>query len=430
MNVTSLLVLVTSTLLCVNVTLAQTATRPVTIACGAVGAEYETCEASVRNWERLTGHRAQIIPLPDASNERLDYYQSIISANSPELDILQLDVVWAGLLGSDLVDLKPHLQADDPTFFAGLIANNTTATGELIALPWFIDSGLLYYRKDLLEKYNQPVPKTWTDLERIAQTIMAQESTGTSGGKLWGYVWQGDSYEGLTCDALEWFHSSTGTHFVENDMSITILQPGNIEMLDRVAGWIGTISPPETVTHNEEASRAIFQAGDAVFMRNWPYAWGLAQQADSVIAGNVGMAPLPRGTQGSSSATLGGWQLGVSQYSENQALAIDLVRYLVSEEEQKNRALLAGYNPSIPALYEDQELMRTFPEFAALVDIFQGGVPRPATITGRGYPLVSRAIQRNVHRVLTGEQDAETALRNLNAQLTRLSHWYGQQPLN
>lgn len=430
MNTPSILALAASTCLWATATFAQEAARPVTIACGAVGAERETCEASVRNWENLTGHSVKIISLPDESNLRLDYYQSIISANSPELDILQLDVVWAGLLGSDLVDLRPHLRAEDPAFFAGLMTNNTTATGALIALPWFIDTGLLYYRKDLLEKYQQPVPETWADLERIAQFIMTQEGKGASGGKLWGYVWQGDSYEGLTCDALEWFHSSTGTHFVETDMSISILQPGNIDMLNRVAGWIGTISPPETTQHNEEASRAIFQAGDAVFMRNWPYAWGLAQQSGSVIQGKVGMAPLPRGAGGRSAATLGGWQLGVSQHSENQALAIDLVRYLVSADEQKNRALLAGYNPSIPALYEDQELMRAFPEFAALVDIFQGGVPRPATITGRGYPLVSRAIQRNVHRVLTGEQDAETALRNLNAQLSRLSHWYGQQPMN
>lgn len=404
--------------------------RPVTIACGAVGDELEQCEASVRNWERLTGHSVTIVPLPDESNLRLDFYQSIMSAGSAELDVFQLDVVWAGLLGYDLVDLRPYLNAEDPEFFAGLITNNTTANGELIALPWFIDTGLLYYRKDLLEKYNQPVPETWEDLERIASAIMAQEQQGLSGEKLWGYVWQGDSYEGLTCDALEWFYSYTGSSFVEADMSISIFQPGNIDILTRAAGWIGTISPPETIAHKEEDARALFQAGDAVFMRNWPYAWGLTQRPDSPVQGRVGMAPLPRGPNGVSAATLGGWQLGVSRYSENRALAIELVRYLVSEQEQKRRALAAGYNPSIPALYNDPQLMAEYPEFADLVEIFQGGVPRPATITGRGYPLVSRAIQRQIHRALTGEQDAETALRNLNAQLSRLSHWYGQQPVN
>lgn len=406
--------------------LANAQSTTLTIACGAVGVEFEQCQSDVQAWEELTGHTVEILPLPDATNERLDLYQDMLTAESPELDVYQLDVVWAGLLAHDLVDLTPYLGADSPEFFASLVENNTIQD-RLIALPWFIDTGLLYYRSDLLEAHGRGVPQTWEELTETARFIMQQETTGLSGDSLWGFVWQGDSYEGLTCDAIEWFHSYTGSSFVEPDLSISINQPGNVEVLELAASWIGTISPPETVQHKEEDSRAVFQRGDAVFMRNWPYAWNPAQQEDSPIRDRIGIAPLPAGPEGSA-ACLGGWQLAVSRYSDNVDLAVDLVKFLTGEENQKQRALSAGYNPSIPALYDDADLLAEFPQFEQLVEVFQGGVARPASATGRGYPLVSRIIQRNVHRVLTGDANATDALQNMQTQLVRQSHWYGHQP--
>lgn len=402
--------------------------RPVTIACGAVGMEFEQCQTDVRAWEAATGHAVDIVQLPNASNERLDLYQELMSAESPDLDIYQLDVVWAGLLAHDLIDLAPYLDADSPAYFDSLIANNTVQN-ELIALPWFIDTGLLYYRADLLARHDRDVPTTWQELTETAAHIMAQEESGLSGDRLWGYVWQGDSYEGLTCNALEWFHSHTGSSFVEADLSVSINQPANVQALETAASWIGTISPKATLEFAEEESRAVFQRGDAVFMRNWPYAWNSAQQDESPIQGRIGMAPLPSGAGGSSSATLGGWQLGVSKHSRQQDRAVELLLFLTSEENQRNRALQSGYNPSIPALYEDPELLEAFPQFVDLVDIFQGGVARPATVTGRAYPLVSRIIQRNVHNALNDDATATEALQQMNMQLIRQSHWYGQQPL-
>lgn len=404
---------------------AQAAT--LTIACGAVGTEFEQCQADVQAWEAQTGHSVEILRLPDATDERLELYQDLLGAESPELDVYQLDVVWAGLLAHDLLDLRPYLRADDPEYFDSLIQNNTVQD-RLIALPWFIDTGLLYYRSDLLEAHGFSVPQTWEELTETAAVIMEREQTGLSDEKLWGFVWQGDSYEGLTCDALEWFHSYTGTTFVETDLSVSINQPGNVEILDLAASWIGTISPEEILEHKEEDSRAIFQRGDAVFMRNWPYAWNTAQQPDSAIRDRVGIAPLPSGPDGESAATLGGWQLAVSRYSDNTELAVDLVRFLTSAETQKERALASGYNPSIPALYNDPDLLQAFPQFEQLEEIFQGGVARPASATGRGYPLVSRIIQRNVHRALRGEVSAGDALQNMHIQLVRQSHWYGHQP--
>ena len=101
------------------------------------------------------------------------------------------------------------------------------------------------------------------------------------------------------------------------------------------------------LNYAEEEARGVFQSGNAVFMRNWPYAWAPRQRSDSPIKDKVGVAPSPRARpRARHSATLGGQQLAVSKYSKNPKEAADLVLYLTSAAEQKRRAI-AGFNPTI-----------------------------------------------------------------------------------
>ncbi len=171
---------------------------------------------------------------------------------------------------------------------------------------------MLYFRRDLLAKYGAPVPQTWRQLTEIARNI--QESERTAGRtRMWGFVWQGRAYEGLTCNALEWIHSAGGGNLVDTTGKITIDNESAARALTLAASWVGTITPPGVLDYTEEEARAAFQAGDAVFMRNWPYALALANRPESPVAGKTGIAPLPRGDQGPPSATLGGSQLAVSR---------------------------------------------------------------------------------------------------------------------
>ena len=165
----------------------------------------------------------------------------------------------------------------------------------------------------------------------------------------------------------------------------------------------------------------MFQSGNALFMRNWPYAWSLAQSANSPVKGKVGVVALPKGGEnGRHAGTLGGWQLAVSKYSENTALAADLVRYLTSYEEQKRRAIEGSYNPTIPALYKDEEVLAAVPFFGKLFETFKNGVPRPSSVTGESYGRVSNAFFNSVHDVLSGEAEPEQALSGLERELRRL----------
>jgi trehalose/maltose transport system substrate-binding protein len=388
------------------------------VSCGAVGIEAALCREGAEAWARETGNRVEMVSTPAGSTERLALYQQLLAARSGDIDVLQLDVVWPGILGAHLLDLAPHVdRATLDAHFPAVVANNTV-DGRLVAMPWFTNAGVLYYRRDLLEKHGRQVPATWEALADTAQAIMqAERAAGDS--RLWGFVFQGRAYEGLTVNALEWIASHDGGTIVEADGRITVNNPRAAAALTDAAAWIGTIAPPGVLNYAEEEARAVFQSGNAVFMRNWPYAWALAQVADSPIRGKVGTVPLPRSAlSGEGGACLGGWQLGVSTYSRNQDAAVQLVRFLTGKEEQRRRAIVGAFSPTIPALYQDQEVMRTQP--AALGASLAQATARPSTVTGARYNEVSIAFHTAVHNVLTGQSSAAEALRALEAQLRRI----------
>lgn len=388
--------------------LAKAAT--LTIACGAGGTELALCKLHAEAWARSRGHEVRTFSQPGSANEALALYRQLLAGKSDAIDVLRIDTVWPGVLKDHLVDLGPYLGEEAKAHFPALIANNTVG-GRLVALPWYVDAGVLYYRSDLLKRHGLSVPRTWAELESTAAKVQATErAAGRS--DFHGFVFQGKAYEGLSCNALEWVASEGGGSFVEPDGRISANNPKAAAALSRASGWIGRISPRGVLNYEEEDARGVFQNGQALFLRSWPYVWKLTQTADSAVRGRVGVAALPGGA-----ATLGGWHLAVSRYSKHPELAADLALYMTSAAVQKQRALDGGFNPSRPALYEDAEIQRANPFMAGLGSLLSQAVLRPAGVTGLKYPAASKAIWDYSHAVLSGEMDAATALRQLENRL-------------
>ncbi|MCP5229444.1 ABC transporter substrate-binding protein [Accumulibacter sp.] len=392
----------------------------ISIACSGVGQELEFCKGAAEIWARKTGNEVKIITPPNDASERLALYQQLLSAGSDRVDVLQIDVIWPGLLGSHLLDLRPYAKGAQQQHFPGFIANNTSH-GRLVAMPWFANAGLLFYRSDLLQKYGQQVPETWDALTASARTIQdAERAAGNE--RMWGYVWQGRAYEGLSCNALEWVVSHDGGSIVEADGRISIDNPRAELALQTAAAWVGRITPAAVLNYAEEESRGVFQAGNAVFMRNWPYAWALAQAEGSAIRGKVGVAVLPKGgDEGRHAATLGGESLAVSKYSLHPAAAADLVLYMTSAAVQKDRALRGSFNPTISALYRDAEILHANPFMGELLGAFTSAVARPTSATGVRYNQVSHQFWNAAHDALSGRATPAQALARLETSLKRLS---------
>lgn len=384
------------------------------ISCGAVGQELQLCKEGVAEWEKKTGHTVKVVTTPNSTNERLALYQQLLAAGGTDIDVFQIDVIWPGILGNHFIDLSNAANGAENDHFPAIVENNTFK-GQLVAMPWFTDAGVLYYRKDLLEKYGEKPPATWQQLTSSAEKIQAGEREAGN-DKMWGFVWQGRAYEGLTCDALEWISSYNGGTVVDEDGKITINNDKAKEALTQAASWVNTISPPGVLNYAEEEARGVFQSGNAVFMRNWPYAWSLGNSGDSPVKGKIGVVALPKGGEdGSHAGTLGGWQLAVSKYSKHPDLAADLVMHLTSREEQKRRAIVGSYNPTVASLYTDEDVLNANPFFGNLYDTFANGTPRPSTATGARYNQVSNAFWNATHNVLSGKEDADTALSGLKS---------------
>ena len=362
---------------------------------------------------------------PESATDRFALYLQTFQAQAADVDILEIDVIWPGDLAEHLVDFyqTDGVQDDMQGYFPAIVENNTV-DGKLVGIPYYTDAGLLYYRTDLLQKYGfDGPPQTWSELQEMAQTI--QEGEQANNQDFTGFVWQGEAYEGLTCDALEWIASFGGGSIISPDGQIEVYNDQTIAALEAAAGWVGTISPQAVTGFQEEDARRIFSAGNAAFMRNWPYAYSLLEGTDSAVSTDVvGIGPLPAGDgdNAAPAATLGGWQIGVSRYSNNPEVAVDVARFLTSYDEQLQRALDLSNLPTIEAIYQDQQLLDSpVSWFADLLPVFRNAVARPSTVSAPRYNEVSRAFFTAVHDVLTGNNDADSAMGELEITLEDLT---------
>jgi trehalose/maltose transport system substrate-binding protein len=264
------------------------------------------------------------------------------------------------------------------------------------------------------------VPKTWEDLTATAKKI--QDGERAAGNKdAWGFVWQGNAYEGLTCIALEWVKSLGGGQILQSDGKISINNPKAVAAIDLAKSWVNNISPPGVLSYGEEEARGVWQVGNAAFMRNWPYAYGLGNGDDSKIKDKFDVTTLPTGGgSDKSAATLGGWNLAVSKYGKNKDAAIALVKFLASKETQKQNALIGSKLPTIMSLYDDADIKAKQPIIPRWKDVFLQAVPRPSAPTKVKYNEVSSKFWSAVHETLSGKGTAAENLETLEADLTEL----------
>jgi trehalose/maltose transport system substrate-binding protein len=391
----------------------------ITYVSGAVGNAVANFDALVQPWEDATGNTVTLVPMPASTSDQFGQYRLWLAAGNPDIDLYQTDVIWAPQLADHFVDLTEAAADLIPQHFPSIIESQTV-NGALVALPIFTDAPALYYRADLLEKHGASVPTTWEELTATAQMVQdAERAEGNA--DIWGFIWQGNAYEGLTCNALEWVKSFGGGQIVEPDGSISINNPEAAAALELAASWVGTISPEGVLAYQEEEARGLWQTGNAVFMRNWPYAYGLGNGDDSAVKGLFGVTTLPTGGgNDTSAATLGGWNVAVSKYGDNQEAAISLALYLAGAEAQKQRALNESNLPTIIALYDDADIAAQQPIIPQWKDVFLQAVPRPSAPTLGSYNQVSSMFWSATHDVLSGNASAAEALENLEADLADL----------
>jgi multiple sugar transport system substrate-binding protein len=356
--------------------------------------------------------------LPASTDEQHQFYVVNLEGKSADFDVLSMDVIWVQEFARAgwLRDLSRLLAPGErQAFFPGPI-RAVIHDGGLYAVPWYIDAGLLYYRRDLLDTYGRRVPRTWPELVETAKYITDQEKD------LYGFIWQGKQYEGLVCNVLEYLWSDGGD--VLREGRVVINSPANVAALSFMRDLIvkERVTPPLVTTAIEEPTRHLFGGGKALFMRNWPYAWNVFQREGSPVRGKTGVAALPSFPGHDSASTLGGWQLGINRNSKHAEAAEKLVRFLTSPAAQKTLALTVGYKPTRRSLYRDADLLREQPFIAGLYGIFMKARPRPVTPY---YMMITQVMQPEFSAAVSGIKTPEAALSSAQKQI---EHVLGAEP--
>ncbi|MCH8041840.1 MAG: ABC transporter substrate-binding protein [Nitrospinae bacterium] len=336
---------------------------------------------------------------PHSSTAYHDLLSQKLKNRDRSLDLYFMDVIWPSEFAAAgwVLPIDDRFSPSEREKFLQATIQAATYQGHIYGVPSRIDSGMLYYRKDLLEKYGFSTPETWGQLVEQAKVIVQGEKTHNPA--LRGYSGQFKQYEGLVCDMLEFVGSHGGTLITEDGMRSTLADPQTVDAVTFVREHIiKSLATPAVLTYQEPESLAIFVQGKAVFHRNWPYAWGLANDPrHSKIVGKVGVTVLPHFPNGKSISALGGWLYGISAYSRHPDEAWSFIEFMTSPEMQKYFALHASLAPSRKDLYTDPEVLEANPQYRELFPVFQTATPRPRTPV---YPIVSNILQRYFSRVL------------------------------
>lgn len=343
----------------------------------------------------------------DQADQQHDDLVQNYQAKNPNYDVASVDVVWTAEFAAKgwLQPLKDKMAVDTagmlkPTIDAG------SYKGTLYAAPVSSDGGILYYRSDLVPT----PPKTWDEMMGMC-SIAKENGIGCFAG-------QYAKYEGLTVNASEAINSAGGS-VLDADGKPSLNTPEAKEGLENLAAAYADGSiPKEGITFQEEQGRQAFQDGKLLFHRNWPYVYNLAAtEGSSKVKDVLGMTALP-GKDGPGASTLGGHSAAISVYSKNKATALDFVKFLVTEENQKFFATQGSLAPVLEALYDDQELVAKLPYLPVLKTSIENAVPRPVTPF---YPAVTKAIQENAYSAIKGEKTVEAALSDMQKSIESAS---------
>jgi trehalose/maltose transport system substrate-binding protein len=389
--------------------------QKITFVGDSVGDGNKRDTALAKRFSKDTGIKVSVVPHPAASDQSYAQLVRAFSQKSSSIDVAMIDVVWPGAFAPYLVNLKPKLGKQAKLHAQGIIQNDTIG-GKLVAMPWFGDYGILYYRTDLLKKYGYKAPpKTWADLFKMAKKI--QDGEQKTNPNFAGFVFQGNAYEGLTCNALEWVASAGGGHFVDGGKA-SINNTKAATILDAMRNQVGKTTPRGVTSYQEDQTEHAFDAGDAAFARNWPYQYGIGAGATSKVKGKFSVTTLPHGASGGPVGTVGGWQLAVSKYSKHKDAAIEFVRYMTSPAVEKFDALTNSNVPTILSVAKDKAVRAKNPYLKPAIASVPR-VTRPAKFFKTHYNEASKIIYQGVNQILNGTP-AKSVLPSMQSKLNTL----------
>ena len=353
---------------------------------------------------KYPGIQINIIEGPNAANLLEDLYTSAFILGDSPYDLINMDVVWTPKFAAAgwLLDLTDKISPEELAEFSQKDVEGRRYEGKLYGIPMRSDVGMLYYREDLLQEAGFAAPQTFADLIKISQALQNKNKA------TWGYIWQGKQYEGLAAMFVEVLQGYGGFWVNPETLEVGLDKPETIQAINFLKQTVeNKISPSGVTTYQEEETRRLFQSGKAVFLRNWPYVWPLANTDNSPLKGKIAIKPMLATSGNRGGACLGGWALGISKSSKHPEEAWKAIKYFTSEEAQRDFVLEAGFVPSRRSLFTDPKIVSEYPHYPQLLKVVEQAVLRPPIAQ---YAQASDILQRYLSAALTNSMTPEAAM--------------------
>ena len=368
--------------------------------------------AMINKWNAAhPNEKVSMIELPESADAQRSQFVTNLQAKSDRYDVMGIDVIWT----AEFAKSKWLMELDQSQFPLAQMLKPAVDTGmfegKLWAVPYDTNGGLLFYRKDILDKAGKQPPKTFSEL--VADCPLAKQNGIDC------YAGQFFKYEGLTVNFAEAVQAAGGEIMTDNGTKVALGAPAVQGLTFLADGFKQGYIPKPAITYKEEESRTAFMSGKLLFLRNWPYVYGLASKPDPAnkVLGKFGVAPLP-GFTGSGSSSLGGLNLAVSAFSKKQKTAVEFIKFATNEANSKQMVSLTGNAPAWTSLYNDPDLVKKYPHLPVLLQGLQAAKPRPITPY---YQEVTTAIEGDAYAALQGQKSPDQAVNDLASKLNDIA---------
>jgi multiple sugar transport system substrate-binding protein len=297
-------------------------------------------------------------------------YLSFLSSGDVKLDIFPIDIIWITEFWKSgwLLDLRPYLSRDELEEFISPLMRSAIIDENVIGIPGVVDTGLLYYRKDITKK----PPKTWKELIKTASKYKKKYP--------YTILFPGENYESLVCFFWEVIQSVMGQEAVPTQSHLR----KSLQIFKSLLSSNKKNIRKSLSLMKEDTSLKYFIRGKSLFMRNWPYA--ISHLEKSKLKGRFGISSLP-----GNSSTLGGWYMVVHSKTRHPEAAAKFIRFMNDKSRQKEQSLLNGNFPSRKELYKDEEVINRIPFVSKVIKIASDARGRPKLIDYARFSLIIRS---------------------------------------
>ena len=341
-----------------------------------------------------------------STNERKELLARYLRSKSDRIDVFTVDQIWVPRFAKWVYPLEDYFDQGEKDKLLIYGMKTCNFNDSLIALPFYLDIAVMFYRKDLLNTFpnqknlQQKIMKSisWEDLININSNIDMNSKPF--------FLFPADDYEGLMCIFVELMESQ-GKSLIENG-ELQLESEEAIRSLELLVNMVDkyNMTPREVVNFRESEIYTTYLNNNGLFLIGWPAFLNEYPKfsIDKEIFNNIKIAPIPHFKNGKLASTFGGWNLMISKFSKNVDKAVLFIKYLISEEAQSILYLEGGYLPINNALYENKEDKKLH----FYNELMKSGVYRPFL---ENYTKISDIIVEYLNKAIKKEITVEHALK-------------------